>query len=114
MKILVIDDDIDFADGMAEMLTLFGHAVHSAYNCDDGLAAAADGPFDLALVDIGLAGRNGADCARELAELGSAANCILTTGYSADALKNMGISVEEFTVLRKPIKPGDLAPYLKD
>jgi len=114
MKILVVDDDNDFADGMAEMLTLFGHAVHTAYTCDDGIAAATQGPFDLALIDIGLAGRNGADCARELGKLGSAARCILMTGYSTDALKNMDISVKEFTVLRKPVKPEDLAPYLKD
>jgi hypothetical protein len=36
------------------------------------------------------------------------------TGYSADALAQMGISVDEFEILRKPIKPEDLEPYLKD
>lgn len=113
MKILVVDDDVDFADGMAEMLTLFGHEVHLAHACDDSVTAAWEG-MDLALIDVGLNGRNGAECARELRTLNKTVTCILMTGYSSDALARMGISVDEFKILRKPVKPEDLAPYLKD
>lgn len=114
MKILVIDDDVDFADGMAEMLSLFEHDVHTVYSCDDGIAAIAGKPFDLALIDVGMPGRNGAECARELRKHCQTVACVLVTGYSADALARMGITVEEFDILRKPVKPEDLAPFLKD
>lgn len=113
MRILVVDDDVDFADGMSDMLALFGHDVHTAYSCDDGIGAAREN-FDLALIDVGLAGRSGTECALALAEHGETITCVLMTGYSADALARMGISVDEFEILRKPVKPEDLAPYLKD
>jgi DNA-binding response OmpR family regulator len=114
MRILVVDDDMDFADGMAEMLTLFGHDVHTAYSCDDGISAIGKGPFDLALIDVGLHDRNGAECARELRKISKATACVLVTGYSTDALAQKGISVEEFDILRKPVKLEDLSPFLKD
>ena len=113
MRILVVDDDVDFADGMAEMLILFGHDVHTAYSCGDGIAVAKEN-FDLALIDVGLGDRNGTECARALKKFSEAVVCVLMTGYSADALVRMGISVDEFEILHKPIKPEDLAPYLKD
>jgi DNA-binding NtrC family response regulator len=114
MKILVVDDDMDFADGMAEMLALFGHDTHAAYSCDDGIAAIAKRPFDLALIDVGLRDRNGAECARELREINKTIAYVLVTGYSADALAQKGISVGEFNILRKPVKLEDLKPFLRD
>lgn len=114
MKILVVDDDVDFADGMAEMLTLFGHDVNTAYSCDGGIAAADKQEFGLALIDVGLTDRNGAECARDLKNLRETVTCVLMTGYSADALAKMGVPAGEFDILRKPVKPEDLARYLKD
>lgn len=114
MKILVVDDDVDFADGMAEMLTLFGHEVHTAYACDDGIAAVGRETFELALIDVGMADRNGAECAREIKKSSETVTCVLMTGYSTDALARMDISVEEFAILRKPVKPEDMAPFLGD
>lgn len=114
MRILVVDDDVDFADGMSDMLALFEHDVHTAYSCDEGVAAIDWGPFDLALIDVGLADRSGAECARALRKISDTITCVLMTGYSADALAQMGISVDEFEILRKPVKPEDLTPYLKD
>jgi DNA-binding response OmpR family regulator len=63
MRILVVDDNVDFADGMAEMLAMFGHDTQTAYSCGGGIAAAT-GNFDLALIDVGLGDRNGTECAR--------------------------------------------------
>jgi len=114
MKILVVDDDVDFADGMAEMLALFGHDVNTAYSCDNGIAAADKKEFRLALIDVGLGDRNGAECARGLKEICESVTCVLMTGYSADALAKMGVPAGEYDILRKPVKPEDLARYLKD
>lgn len=114
MKILVVDDDVDFADGMAEMLSMFGHDTRTAYSCNDGIAAAGREPVELALIDVGLNDRNGAECAREIGKSSETVTCVLMTGYSTDALARMGISVEEFDILRKPVKLEDLSPFLKD
>lgn len=114
MKILVVDDNIDFADGMAEMLALLGHQVHAAYSCGESIAAAGKQPFELALIDVGLADRNGAECAHALKIIDDSVACVLMTGHSMDALARMGVQAADFDILRKPVKPENLAPYLKD
>lgn len=112
MRILVVDDDRDFADGMAEMLAIFEHEVITAYSCDDAVLTADRQSFDIALMDIGLGDRLGTDCAREIMKHCSVQDCILVTGYSAEALRNMDIAVAGFTVLRKPINPDELLAHL--
>lgn len=114
MKILVVDDDRDFADGMAEMLAILGHETVAAYSCDAGVQAAAHETFDIALIDIGLDHRLGTDCAREILKRGGAGRCILVTGYSAEALRKMNIAVEDFTVLRKPVNADELLSCFTD
>lgn len=114
MKILVVDDDRDFADGMTEMLAVLGHEAIATYSCDEGLQAAAPKAFDAALIDIGLGDRPGTDCARAISKRGGVQRCILVTGYSAMALKNMKISVEGLTVIRKPVDPDELLSCLTD
>lgn len=112
MRILVIDDDRDFADGMAEMLAIFDHEVVAVYSCEKGVAAADKKSFDMALIDIGLGDQNGADCARNILKVGGSRDCVLVTGYSPTALKEMNISVGELVVLRKPVDPDQLLALL--
>ena len=52
MSILIVDDDVDFADGMAEVLELDGHTVDIAYTRKGGVAAAGGKRYDAAMIDI--------------------------------------------------------------
>ncbi len=112
MNILVVDDDVDFADGLAEMLVVLGHEARAAYSCQDGLTMAAGSGFALAMVDIGLAGRDGADCARELQARQPKLKCVLMTGYSISTLEKTAYSTAGFTVLRKPLRMKDITRFL--
>ena len=51
MKILLVEDDATMADYTAEGLTRQGHTVDVARNGRDGLFLAADGTFDVLIVD---------------------------------------------------------------
>ena len=51
MKILLIEDDVTMADYTAAGLTRQGHTVDVARNGRDGLFLAADGTFDVLIVD---------------------------------------------------------------
>ena len=50
--VLVIDDDIDSADVLAEIMMGEGHDVRIGYNGQDGLRLAAERPPALALLDV--------------------------------------------------------------
>lgn len=85
--VLVVDDHIDAAEAMAEMLRLMGAKVVVAHNGPQALAQAAAAPhFDLVLLDIGLPGTDGYETAREWRRRFGRKSCLVAlTGYgSAD------------------------------
>jgi PAS domain S-box-containing protein len=68
-RVLVVDDNVDAAESLAELLSTLGHEVRTAH---DGLAALdAAGAFvpELVLLDIGLPGMDGYEVARRLRKL---------------------------------------------
>lgn len=51
-KLLIIDDDPDFVDGIKSILVTAGYDVDAAYNPKDGFQALQTGKYDLLLLDI--------------------------------------------------------------
>ena len=51
-KLLIIDDDPDYVDGIKSILDKAGYHVEVAYNPKDGLDALKSGAYDLLLLDI--------------------------------------------------------------
>jgi CheY-like chemotaxis protein len=83
LKILVVDDNVDAAEVLASLLNVLGHETAVAH---DGIAAVdvADAfKPDLAILDIGLPGRDGYALAAELRTLPSCAHTTIValTGY---------------------------------
>jgi PAS domain S-box-containing protein len=65
-RVLVVDDNVDTAEGMARLLTLSGHVVRVAHNGPDAVAAAREHRPEVVLLDIGLPGMDGYDVAARL------------------------------------------------
>ena len=63
-RVLIIEDNIDAADSLREVLEFSEHLVEVAYNGPDGLAKARQFQPDLVLCDIGLPGMDGYQVAR--------------------------------------------------
>ncbi|MDX2090399.1 MAG: response regulator [Kofleriaceae bacterium] len=51
-RVLIIDDDIDSAEILAEIMRMEGHEVHIGYNGQDGVRLATEHTPQLALLDI--------------------------------------------------------------
>jgi CheY-like chemotaxis protein len=64
--ILVVDDNRDAADSLAELLGALGATVLTAYSGEEALRLAAEHDFDTAILDIGMPGMDGCDLARYL------------------------------------------------
>lgn len=64
--ILIIEDSIDAAESLKEVLELDQHHVELAHTGDDGVARARAHPPELVICDIGLPGMDGYDVARAL------------------------------------------------
>ena len=65
-RILVVDDNVDAALTLAELLRLEGHEVHVAHDGPSAVDAARRLSPDIALLDIGLPGFDGLEAARRL------------------------------------------------
>jgi signal transduction histidine kinase len=61
--VLVVDDNIDAADTLAEVLRAYGHVVTAVYTPEDALQAFMQRRVDLAILDIGLPGTDGYELA---------------------------------------------------
>jgi signal transduction histidine kinase/ActR/RegA family two-component response regulator len=68
LRILVADDNVDFATSMGELLRQEGHVVEVVYDGGAALRAASEGPPDVAFFDIGMPGLNGYELASRLRE----------------------------------------------
>ena len=65
-RILVVDDNVDTARGMARLLKLLGHEVAVAHDGPEGIEAARRHRPEFVLLDIGLPGMDGYEVASRL------------------------------------------------
>ena len=65
-RVRVIDDNVDAADTLVEMLRLFGHEALAVHDGTAAFAAVRGRPPEVVLLDIGLPGMDGYEIARRL------------------------------------------------
>jgi len=88
LRILVIDDNVDAAELIAEVLGAIGHDVSLAHDGPAAIAAAAELEPDAALVDIGLPVMDGFEVAARLRELlPGPLRLVAVTGYGQESDK---------------------------
>lgn len=82
-RVLVVDDNVDAADTLAEWLSLMGYEVTTAYDGQTALALVADDqPWDTFILDIGLPDMTGYELAEKMRGLlPSLPLLVALTGY---------------------------------
>ncbi len=78
--VLIIDDDRLFAETVADKLDSLGHASHAVETLATGLEAAAQGAFDIVLLDVYLPDGNGLEVIDQLRSVPSEPQVIIITG----------------------------------
>ena len=66
MKLLVVEDEMQLADALTEILKRNKYNVDTAYNGIDGLDNALTGVYDCIILDIMLPGMNGIEVMRNI------------------------------------------------
>ena len=59
-RVLIVDDNVDLADNIAEILRIEGHATQVAASAEEGLSKALENEPDVVVTDFRLPGINGA------------------------------------------------------
>jgi signal transduction histidine kinase len=115
-RVLLVEDDRDAMAAMSELLRLMGHEVVPAHNRDEVMAAVADRPVDVVLMDIGLPGQDGYQIAAELRTRPGLRSLplIALTGFGREADRDRALAAGFDAHLSKPVDPDLLARTLED
>ena len=113
-RVLVVDDNRDTAESIAELLRISGHDVHVAYDGLSAIATALSIRPEFVFLDIGLPGLDGYAVARRLrSEPGlESTRIIAVTGYGTEADRQKGMEAGFDQHLLKPVDPAFLASLL--
>ena len=65
-RVLIIEDNVDAAEGLSKLLGLFGHTVKVAHDGPTGIAEASEFRPDVVVCDLGLPGMSGYEVASAL------------------------------------------------
>jgi CheY-like chemotaxis protein len=112
--ILIVDDNRDSADSSAMLLKILGHEIHTAYDGEEAIAAAAKLKPDVILLDIGMPKLNGYDVCRHIRAQpwGGEIVLIALTGWGQeDDRRRTGEAGFDHHMV-KPVDPGALIKLL--
>ena len=85
LQVLIVDDDPETAQGLAELLGTRGHDARVAYDGRSAIRNVRNDDYHLVLLDIGLPDMDGYEVARRLTLLGQRRLSIVAlTGYDSD------------------------------
>lgn len=103
LSILVVDDDRDFAESLAEVLGSRGCLACVVYSGEEAVERLADETFDVVLMDVRLPGKNGVESLLEMRKRLPGIKVIMMTGYSVPQLIEQAVENGAWDVMYKPL-----------
>ncbi len=113
-RIVLVEDNVDIRETLAELLVLDGYQVDGAGDGPQGLTRILAKTPDVALIDVGLPGFDGYELAKRVrAQLGEGPVLIAMTGYGQpdDRSRAFDAGFDEHVV--KPVSVEDLAAAIE-
>lgn len=113
MNILIVDDNRDLADGLADILAVDGHQVTVVHSGEAAVTESRRG-FDLTFLDVKLPGIDGLETCRAIRELEPQANVVMMTGFAFDRLLDQALGAGALCVLHKPFEVEQVLGTLRE
>jgi len=102
-KVLIVDDDVEFADSLKDILDAEGHKTQTANNGLEAIVEVEDTAFDIILMDIKMPVMNGVELLKRVKKLNTEIVVIMMTAFSVEDLINDAKEEGAFGVLHKPL-----------
>ncbi len=111
-RILVVDDDADFAEGLDVLLGIEGYEVAIAHDAAGAIATLDGFPAEVALIDVRLRNSSGIDLIAGLRETRPNLTCVMMTAFASTESAIEALQEGANDYLRKPIHGADLVATL--
>ncbi len=114
-RVLVVDDNRDGAETMAQLLSALGHRVEVALDGEQALRLGSAVKPDIVFLDLGLPGMDGFEVGRRLraSDWGRDVTLVALTGWGGDADKRASREAGFDAHLTKPASAHDLAAFTR-
>lgn len=111
-RVLIVDDDNDHAESLADMIELRGHSTAIANSGEAAIEQFRSGDFAFVLLDVRLPGINGVDTFLELKRMRPDVQVMMMTGFSVEQLISQAIAGGALGVLHKPFAAAEILELL--
>ena len=113
-RILVVDDNVDSADSLGQLLELLGNEVRTAHDGEAGVRAAGEFRPAVVLMDIGMPRLNGYEAARRIREQSWGEGMVLValTGWGQDDDRRKTAEAGFDSHMVKPVEAAALMKFL--
>jgi CheY-like chemotaxis protein len=115
-RVLLIDDNVDAAESLVQLLALSGHDARTAGDGAEGVRLAVEFHPEVVFCDLGLPGMSGYEVAKQLRALPSGRELVLValTGYGQPSDREKTAQAGFDAHLVKPVDPSVIESFLDD
>ncbi len=108
VRVLLVDDEVQFVETLAERLETRGFAVDTAFSGDQAIEKIRQKDLDVVVLDVLMPGITGIDTLREIKRLKPLTEVIMLTGHATVETAIEGMKLGAYDYLMKPTDINDL------
>ncbi len=114
VKVLIVDDEENFVELLAERLESRGFHVTKAFNGSDAVSITTAGDVDVVLLDVMMPGKDGIATLQEIKQIKPLTEAIMLTGHGTVETGIAGMKLGAYDYIMKPADIESLQKKLID
>ena len=114
IRVLLVDDEKDFLDSLAQRLTLRGLDVRAVQSGEAALTELDRAPSDVVVLDVRMPGMDGIETLRRVKESHPTVEVVMLTGHADLDSSLEGMRFGFFDYLTKPVRVDDLVAKIAE
>jgi DNA-binding NtrC family response regulator len=103
IKVLIVDDEVDFANTLAQRLKIRNLKVSTAYDGEEALTRLKEDEPDVVVLDLRMPGMHGLEVLQEMRKGYPDIQVIVLTGHGTDKDEEEAMRLGGFGFLNKPV-----------
>jgi DNA-binding response OmpR family regulator len=113
-RVLIIEDEKDVREVLAEMVLLFGYRVSVAINAEHAWKMIASTAYDLVIADLKLPGMDGAELVRTMRLKGIQTPALVIAGVDIEQKNHRLLNLKDCGFVQKPFKIDDIRIRIRE
>jgi len=108
ISVLLVDDEKDFVESLAERLQIRDFNVTTAFSGDEAIKLVEENDFDVIVLDVQMPGKSGVETLKEIKNMEQLSQVIMLTGHATVKTAIEGMKNGAYDYLMKPTDTDEL------